>query len=56
MLTTQQMSVPILALFYIYNLILLSEKEGGVRMKISPIGTKLTILGSIMYIRDFIKT
>ncbi len=35
--------------FDVYNF-LLSEKEGGVRMKISPIGTKLTILGSIMYI------
>ena len=35
--------------FDVYNF-LVNEKEQGVRMKISPIGTKLTILGSIMYI------
>lgn len=36
--------------FDVYNFLVSEKEKQGVRMKISPIGTKLTILGTIMYI------
>lgn len=36
--------------FEIYNFLIEEKKQADLRLKISPVGTKLTVLGSIMYI------